>query len=81
MKLKQIAMPAEGTMFIHTAFRAPGQSTSWIDDGYAQLWGPTQYGDSTHLHIFNRDLAVQGWKLGKLQIPASVVTVSYEKGS
>ncbi len=48
---------------------------------YAELFAPTDSEEVTHLHVYNRNLAVKAFLGGHMPIPKSVVTVSYAEGN
>ena len=54
-----------------------GFGTGHWTNTYAELFGPTKDGPPTHLHINDLKFAIKAFKLGKMKLPASIVTVSY----
>jgi len=45
-------------------------------NAYAELFGP-EHGSATHLHLYDVEKATEAFRLKKLVLPESVVTVSY----
>lgn len=74
--LRRIETPGEGTMWVLRIWSTNGKFGGTV----AELWGPTEGGEPTHLHVYNYKLAMKGFTEGAFKLPETVETVSYDPG-